>query len=178
MGLGDDGGATEGGGPLARGGDGTPEAVAPGEQATTIRTTSTNPIHVLRVMSHMTRMGSQCVAGTSMLDARPEAVRAFVAATLRAMREIAADPDAGLDAAIAAVPDLASSRETQKAILAATIETWAPQGGGPDDYGAIDEAGWQASINYLTGLKLVPKPVTVDDLIREDFLPGSMPAPS
>jgi NitT/TauT family transport system substrate-binding protein len=134
---------------------------------------------VLHVDDVVALPGPGLIAGNSTLDAKPEAVRAFVVATLRAMREIAADPDLGLDAAIAAVPDLASNRETQRAILAATIDTWAPPGGGPDDYGTIDEAGWQASIEYLTGLKLVKKPVTVDELIREDFLPpGPAPAPS
>jgi hypothetical protein len=36
----------------------------------------------------------------------------------------------------------------------------------------IDRAGWEASLAYLTELGLVPNPVTVDDLIRTDLLPG------
>jgi hypothetical protein len=37
----------------------------------------------------------------------------------------------------------------------------------------IDSAGWQASIAYMTTLKLVPKPVTLDQLVRTDLLPAS-----
>ena len=98
----------------------------------------------------------------------PPAIRNFVAATLRAMAEIAADPEVGLDAAIEAVPELAVEREKQAAILDATIDTWTTPSG---RYGAIDRDGWARSIGYLTELGLVPNRVVVDDLIREDFLP-------
>jgi len=86
----------------------------------------------------------------------------------------AADPTKGLDAAIKAVPELGSKRDTQLAILNATIATWAPPGGDRTKYGIIDRDGWQASIEYLTRLGLVPKPVTVDGLVREL---GSSPVP-
>jgi ABC-type nitrate/sulfonate/bicarbonate transport system substrate-binding protein len=97
-------------------------------------------------------------------------VAAFVAATLRAMDDIAAEPDLGLDAAIAAVPELGLEREKQSAILAATIEIWITGAGG---FGAIERTGWEASIAYLTELGLVPNPVTVDDLVRDELLPAA-----
>ena len=55
--------------------------------------------------------GPGLVVGKSTLDAKHDAVAAFVAATLRAMEEIKADPKVGLDAAITAVPELASARD-------------------------------------------------------------------
>jgi NitT/TauT family transport system substrate-binding protein len=113
--------------------------------------------------------GPGLIAGTATLDTKRDAVAAFVAATLRAMDDIAADPDRGLDAAIVAVPDLGLEREKQSDILAATIETWT---GGPGGFGAIERSGWEASIAYLTELGLVPNPVTVDELVREDLLPA------
>jgi NitT/TauT family transport system substrate-binding protein len=96
------------------------------------------------------------------------AIRSFIAATLDAMAEIAADPEVGLDAAIAAVPELAADRATQAAILDATIDTWTTPSG---RYGAIDRDGWARSIDYMTELGLVFNRVVVDDLVREDFLP-------
>ena len=33
-------------------------------------------------------------------------------------------------------------------------------------------AGWTTSIDYLTKLKLVPNPVTVDDVLQADLLPA------
>ena len=47
---------------------------------------------------------------------------------------------------------------------------WSPANGG-GDFGTIDRAGWEASITYLTRLKLVKDPVTVDDVVSEDMLP-------
>ena len=50
--------------------------------------------------------GPGLVSSTATLDAKHDAVAAFVAATLQAMEEIKANPSVGLDAAIKAVPEL------------------------------------------------------------------------
>jgi len=116
--------------------------------------------------------GPGLIAGASTLDTKKAAIAAFVAATMRAMNEITADPSKGLDAAIAAVPTLASSRATQEAILAATIPTWSGPLTMTRGFGAIDDAGWTASIAFMTKLGLVPNPVTLTDLVRKDLLPA------
>ena len=121
---------------------------------------------VLHVDDVIALPGPGLIAGQKLLDANNPAVAAFASATLRAMSEIASDPQKGLDAAIKAVPELAGDRDKQLAILNATIATWAPPGGDATDYGAIDRDGWQASIDYLSSLGLVPKPVTVDGLVQ------------
>ena len=122
---------------------------------------------VLHVDDVIALPGPGLIASTATLDAKTSAVAGFVSATLRAMTEIAADPNKGLDAAIKAVPELGSQRDTQLAILNATIATWAPPGGDRTKFGVIDREGWQASIAYLTRLGLVPNPVTVDGLVRD-----------
>lgn len=122
---------------------------------------------VLHVDDVIALPGPGLIVGQAALDARNNAVAAFVSATLQAMTEIATDPQKGLDAAIKAVPELASDREKQLAILNATIATWAPPGGDAGDFGAIDRDGWGASIDYLSKLGLVPNPVTVDRLVQD-----------
>jgi NitT/TauT family transport system substrate-binding protein len=122
---------------------------------------------VLHVDQVVALPGPGLIAGSKLLDANNNAVAGFVSATLRAMNEIARDPAKGLDAAIAAVPELASNRDTQLRILQATIATWAPPVGGTEAFGAIDRAGWQASIDFMSKLALVPNPVTVDQLVQE-----------
>ena len=122
---------------------------------------------VLHVDDVVALPGPGLITGTKLLDTNNNAVAGFVSATLRAMDEISRDPGKGLDAAIAAVPELASGRDTQLQILQATIATWAPPGGGSQAYGAIDRAGWQASVDYMSKLGLVPNPVTVDRLVQE-----------
>lgn len=128
------------------------------------------PVVVLHVDDVIALPGPGLIAGPKALETKRDAVAAFVAATLRAMTEIAADPQVGLEAAIKAVPTIASDRANQLAILQATIALWLPAGGG-GSFGTIDTAGWEASIAYMTTLGMVPNPVTVDQLIRTDLLP-------
>ncbi len=120
-------------------------------------------LHVDRIVA---LPGPGLIVGTATMDSKDDALRVFIAQTLRAMDVIADDPAAGLDAAIAAVPELGADRKTQAAILEATIATWRdPSGTKP--LGTIDRAGWDASITYLAGLGMTPNPVKVDDVIRE-----------
>jgi hypothetical protein len=95
-----------------------------------------------------------------------------VAATLRAMDEIAANPQAGLDAAYVAVPELASTPETQAAVLDATIDVWMGAAQATDGYGAIAPGDWTESIDFMTTLDLVPTPVTADQMLDTSLLPS------
>jgi NitT/TauT family transport system substrate-binding protein len=126
---------------------------------------------VLHVDDTVALPGPGLIAGTATLDAKGDAIRAFVAQTLRAMREIEADPERGLEAAIAAVPELAEQRDAQLAILEATIGVWSGRVTADEGFGAIDRDGWQASVTFMTDLGLVPNAVTVDALVTDAFLP-------
>jgi ABC-type nitrate/sulfonate/bicarbonate transport systems, periplasmic components len=130
------------------------------------------PATVLRIDGITPLPGPGLIAGKAALGTKQEAIAAFVAATLRAMDEIKANPTVGLDAAIVVVPELAASRDTQAAVLAATIDSWVGPVQATSGLGAIDTAGWAASVDYLTTLGLVPNPVTVDQLVRTDLLPA------
>ncbi|MBI2780526.1 MAG: ABC transporter substrate-binding protein [Chloroflexi bacterium] len=131
---------------------------------------SGSPAVVLHVDEVVALPGPGLISSTATLGSKGDAVAAFIAATLRAMTEIAASPTIGLDAAIVAVPELGASRALEAAILDATIKSWlAAEGGGA--FGAIDAKSWEASIAYMTKLGLVAKPVTVTDVVRADLLP-------
>ncbi|MDQ4042110.1 MAG: ABC transporter substrate-binding protein, partial [Actinomycetota bacterium] len=62
-------------------------------------------VNVIRVDEITPLPGPGLITGEQTLTGKPDALRAFVRATLRAMREIEADPARGLDAAIARVPE-------------------------------------------------------------------------
>lgn len=130
-------------------------------------------VNVLSVDEITPLPGNGLIAGRNALDSKHDAITGFIAATLRAMEEIAETPEVGLEAAFTAVPELAGERDTQAAILDATIEVWRgpvqEQGG----LGAIEPRDWEASVAFLTDLGLVANPVTVDDLVDTGFLPGS-----
>jgi putative riboflavin transport system substrate-binding protein len=115
--------------------------------------------------------GPGLIAAAQTLTDKHDAIVRFVAATLRAMNAIKLNPQVGLDAAIKTVPELASARDAQLAILKATIDSWTGPVQTANGLGAIDRDGWTKSIAYLTTLGLVPKPVTVDDLVVDGFIP-------
>jgi putative riboflavin transport system substrate-binding protein len=130
-------------------------------------------VNVLRVDSIVPLPGNGLIAGTAAIDSKGDAIAGFIAATLRAMEEIRAKPELGLDAAIKEVPALADARETQAAILDATIEVWSGPVQEARGLGAIEPADWTKSVDYLQTLDLVPNPVTTDDLIDTGLLPGA-----
>ena len=68
--------------------------------------------------------GPGLVTGTATLAAKHDALAAFTAATIKAMNDIAADPQKGLDATFKAAPTWRADPELQKQILDATIATW------------------------------------------------------
>jgi NitT/TauT family transport system substrate-binding protein len=127
-------------------------------------------VNVLTVDSIVPLPGPGLVTGTATLAAKRDALAAFTAATLRAMEEITADPQKGLDATLAVVPDLASDPALQRQILDATIAQW-PNNRTGGALGSIDTAGWQQSLDFMTTLGLVPNPVTVDQLVDTSLLP-------
>jgi NitT/TauT family transport system substrate-binding protein len=135
-----------------------------------LRRAGIDPV-VLTIDNIVPLPGPGLVTGTQTLTDKHAALAAFTAATLRAMDEITADPQKGIDAAFAAVPDLASDPELQRQILDATIATWKnTRTGAP--YGTIDRSGWQQSLDFMTSLGLVPNPVTVDQLVNGSLLPS------
>ena len=131
------------------------------------------PVTVLRVDEITPLPGPGLVTGTSTLETKREAVRAFAGATLRAMEEIAADPNKGLEAAIRRVPELGNDREGQLAILRATVETWQSNYTRANGTGAIDRDAWTRSVEFMASLpeRIVREPVTVDQLVSEELLP-------
>ena len=127
---------------------------------------------VLHVDDVVALPGPGLIAGTATLDAKGAAVTAFVTETLRAMREIAVDPEAGLEAAIAVVPELGQDRDVQLAILEATIEAWSSDLVREEGYGVIDVAGWEDSVELLRDLGVINEPVEVDRLVDDTFVPA------
>jgi putative riboflavin transport system substrate-binding protein len=128
------------------------------------------PAVVLRIDDITPLPGPGLVAASDTIDAKGDAIAAFIAATLQAMNEIKEGPQRGLDAAVKAVPELASATG-QSEVLAATIDSWTGPVQSTNGLGAIDREGWSKSIDYLGTLGLLNHPVTVDEIVRDDLLP-------
>jgi NitT/TauT family transport system substrate-binding protein len=117
--------------------------------------------------------GPGLTVGESTLNDKSDALRRFVEATLRAMREIVADPEAGLEDSIAQVPELSEDRDVQLAILRATIETWQSPYTDQHGLGAIDQAAWTQSLEFMRALpeSVVSAELATDQLITEELIP-------
>ncbi|MEA2536198.1 MAG: putative riboflavin transport system substrate-binding protein [Chloroflexota bacterium] len=131
------------------------------------------PPVVLTIDDIVPLQGNGLIAGTNTIETKRDALALFISATLRAMTEISADPQLGLDAAIKAVPEIAADRDGQLAVLQATIDLWHDAVTDAEGLGAVDRDGWARSIEALAGLPggLVPKPVTVDQIVDDSLLP-------
>jgi NitT/TauT family transport system substrate-binding protein len=130
------------------------------------------PAVVLALPDDAQLPGNGLIVGPAGLEEpRASAIRAFIAATRRAMEEIAADPEVGLEAAIERVPELATDREAQLAVLEATIEAWQNDYTDANGLGAVDPDAWQRSIDFMSGLPDSPvaRPVTVAECIDPAF---------
>jgi NitT/TauT family transport system substrate-binding protein len=110
-------------------------------------------------------------AKATLTGPKADAIRRFIEATRKAMEEIAAEPSKGLEAAIARVPELATDRAAQLAVLKATIDTWQNDYTAANGIGAVDPALWAHSIAFMSGLPDSPvaKPVTVAECIDPTF---------
>ncbi len=134
--------------------------------------TGATPV-VLPIDSIVPLPGNGLIAGTKTLESKRDAIALFIGATLRAMEEIEADPQKGLEAAIKAVPEIASDRANQLAVLQATIDMWHDALTDAQGLGTIDRDGWAQSIAFMAKLPggLVPNPVTVDGIVDDSLLP-------
>jgi NitT/TauT family transport system substrate-binding protein len=116
--------------------------------------------------------GPGLIVGNSTLTAKHDALKAFVAATLRAMNEIAANPQVGLDDSIAVVPELATDKDTQLAVLEATVAMWSSPYTQANGTGAIDSDAWNRSLTFMRGLpdSNIPSNLTVDQMVTQELL--------
>jgi NitT/TauT family transport system substrate-binding protein len=115
--------------------------------------------------------GPGLTVGEGTLATKSDAARAFTCATLRAMEEIVTDPQHGLDATFARVPELASNPEAQRAILEATVAAWQSPYTDAEGLGAIDRDTWVSALAVMTAMpdSTVATPVEVDDLVTDEL---------
>jgi NitT/TauT family transport system substrate-binding protein len=131
------------------------------------------PAVVLALPADAQLPGNGLIVGQAALDGpKADAIRRFISATSRAMEEIAADPQKGLNATIARVPELGADRATQLAVLQATIDMWQSPYTAANGMGAVDSAAWDRSIAFMSGLPDSPvaKPVTAADCVDATFM--------
>jgi NitT/TauT family transport system substrate-binding protein len=130
-------------------------------------------VHELRVADVAPLPGPGLVTGVTTLEEKGDALRAFTAATIRAMEDITADPQLGLEATFARVPELASEPDTQRAILEATIDSWGGDYALEHGLGSVDRAAWESGLTIMRSMpdSVVRDDLTVDDLVTDKLQP-------
>jgi NitT/TauT family transport system substrate-binding protein len=130
-------------------------------------------VNVIRVDDLAPLPGPGLVVGRATLESKADALRAFTAATLRAMEDIIADPRLGLDATFARVPELAADPDTQLAILEATVEAWQSDATRAGGLGSIDVETWRSALDTMMTLpdSVVTEAPALDLLITDRLLP-------
>jgi NitT/TauT family transport system substrate-binding protein len=126
-------------------------------------------VNVLRVSDVAPLPGPGLVVGADTIESKGEALAAFAAATIRAMEEIAADPQVGLEATFVRVPELAEDPATQLAILEATIDSWQSDHAVEHGLGAVDRSSWESGLEIMRSLpgSTISDELTVDDLVTD-----------
>ncbi len=126
-------------------------------------------VNVLRVSEVAPLPGPGLVVGVDTIERKADALRAFTAATIRAMEEIMADPQVGLEATFVRVPELAADPETQLAILEATIDSWLGDYAAEHGLGAVDRGAWESGLEIMRSLpdSTVSGELVVDDLVTD-----------
>lgn len=120
--------------------------------------------------------GPGLISAPDTIAKKRDAIRAFIAATLEAMRQIAANPELGVDAAAQVVPEVAATPEARAnalAVMKATVGVWAGPLQESAGYGAISVEGWETSINFMRSIpgQSVRDGLTANDIVDESLLP-------
>ncbi|ACQ80307.1 NMT1/THI5 like domain protein [Beutenbergia cavernae DSM 12333] len=97
---------------------------------------------------------------------RPDAVRAFLDATLRGLADVVADPEAAVELSAEHIPGMtASAQEDALATLEATIPLYG------DASGRADLETWTAMVEFMASRDLLEGEVDVADAVTNDLLP-------
>ncbi|MEI6156544.1 MAG: ABC transporter substrate-binding protein [bacterium] len=120
--------------------------------------------------------GPGLISSPATISSKRDAIRAFIAATLEAMRQIAANPELGVDAAAKVVPEViatTAARANSLAVMKATVDVWAGPLQESAGYGAISLEGWDASISFMRAVpgQQVRDGLKASDIVDESLLP-------
>jgi NitT/TauT family transport system substrate-binding protein len=106
--------------------------------------------------------GPGVIVGDELFRSDPALYQKFVNAMIESMAKIAPDPQVGLDAAVVAVPTIASDTETALAVLTATIQLWTLSDGGVSP--VLDPDLWTNGYETMRRLRFIDGSVPLDEM--------------
>jgi putative hydroxymethylpyrimidine transport system substrate-binding protein len=113
------------------------------------------------------------VTGDTFASEHPDAVEGFIRALQRGYAAAAADPNAAVDALVAAYPETAEDVERQGISL--IVPLWTDNGSVP--WGTQTEERWQSYEEWLRDNGLLVKDIDVNDAFTNEFVEKANTAP-
>jgi NitT/TauT family transport system substrate-binding protein len=115
--------------------------------------------------------GLTIVGNSSLIEKKPELVKAFLRATHKGMALATKDPAAAIEAVVIQVE--AADGPLQSKILARATPFWTGPDSAGHELGWQSAARWQSTIDTAQKLGLIDRPVTPDELFSNAFLDSS-----
>ncbi len=123
-------------------------------------------VNVLRVSDYLDLVGNGLVTNEETIKNDPELVQSVVDALLKGILDCAAEPDEAFEISKAYVENLVNADEqTQKAILAASIDLWQTDKPGYSPY-----ENWGNMQSLLLEIGLMKAPVELKEAFSNDFV--------
>ena len=124
-------------------------------------------VDVLRVSDYLPMVANGLATSEQMLRDNPERVQKMIRALLRGIQAAAADPDAAFEISKKYVDNLATGDpETQKKVLAASIELWKA-----DRLGYSDPQAWENMQSILLEMGLLKAPLDLSVAYTNQYVP-------
>jgi len=124
-------------------------------------------VDVLRVSDYLPMVANGLATSEQMLRDNPERVQKMIRALLRGIQAAAADPDAAFEISKKYVDNLATGDpETQKKVLAASIELWKA-----DRLGYSDPQAWENMQAILLEMGLLKAPLDLSAAYTNQYVP-------
>jgi NitT/TauT family transport system substrate-binding protein len=123
-------------------------------------------VNQILVSDYISLPAAGIVTNESTISASPDLVTRVDRAFWQGLRNTLAQPDAALASAEKHVPEIAKSRETQRAVLASSIDLWRN-----DKLGMADPSSWAQAASLMLQAGLISKEVSPEVLFTNRFVP-------
>lgn len=152
------------------------EALAAGQEQAAVIYIANEPVQLksmgysvdlIKVADYLPLVSNGLIANETVIKEDPDLVRGMVRAILRGVQDTVADPDGAYEISKKYVENLAQAdQETQKAVLAASIEMYQTE-----PWGWSDPQSWENMQDVLLTMGLIPEPLDLTGAYTNAFLP-------
>lgn len=125
-------------------------------------------LHMLPINDIFPAMAQAIIASDDMIANNPDLVRGFVQATIRACKDVIADPEQAARDYVAAVPQHEGKEKIMEGIMRAYISL--VYGTDVDNFGSFDEARLKAVQEFYVSHEIVREAVPIADTYTNEFV--------